>query len=256
MKKEAKTPNTNISTTSDIEMIEVNTPNFFNRHVLHILIIFGAGFLFFIFLFQIYFRPIYVVGISMQPTLNIESSGQFDKTHTDLVYYNSRKSYNYLDIVIVDISSYLPEQTDPIIKRIIATSGQSITFKRTKTYGDEFGYQIYFTFEVTNADGSKVEINETYIKTDEMYLSTSYLTKGFTFYSELYTSLSTGTEYTVTLASNEYFAMGDNRNNSMDCRLWGPIKKSDIKGKVCIHVAYGSNMFVAIWQQVFKNQSI
>lgn len=32
-----------------------------------------------------------------------------------------------------------------------------------------------------------------------------------------------------TLGPNDYFAMGDNRNNSQDCRVFGPIRVEDIK---------------------------
>ena len=35
----------------------------------------------------------------------------------------------------------------------------------------------------------------------------------------------------ITLGDDEYFVMGDNRENSSDSRLFGPFKKSDIKGQ-------------------------
>lgn len=35
----------------------------------------------------------------------------------------------------------------------------------------------------------------------------------------------------VTLGSDEYFAVGDNRPHSSDSRSWGPIKKNEIVGK-------------------------
>ena len=34
----------------------------------------------------------------------------------------------------------------------------------------------------------------------------------------------------VKLGKNEYFVMGDNRENSLDSRYYGPFKKSEIKG--------------------------
>ena len=38
----------------------------------------------------------------------------------------------------------------------------------------------------------------------------------------------------VTLKSDEYFVLGDNRPNSIDSRIFGPIKKSSIIGKVWV----------------------
>lgn len=37
---------------------------------------------------------------------------------------------------------------------------------------------------------------------------------------------------TVTLKAGEYFLSGDNRPGSSDSRLWGPVQRSDIEGKI------------------------
>lgn len=39
----------------------------------------------------------------------------------------------------------------------------------------------------------------------------------------------------IQLGENEYFVMGDNRNNSKDSHIIGPIQKEQIVGKVVIH---------------------
>mgnify|MGYP002936233866 FL=1 len=41
---------------------------------------------------------------------------------------------------------------------------------------------------------------------------------------------------TVTLGSNQYFVMGDNRTNSTDSRILGPISRDEIKGKATLTV--------------------
>lgn len=40
----------------------------------------------------------------------------------------------------------------------------------------------------------------------------------------------------ITLKENEYFLMGDNREKSLDSRMWGPISKNDILGRAFIRL--------------------
>jgi signal peptidase I len=43
--------------------------------------------------------------------------------------------------------------------------------------------------------------------------------------------LPASTEAPVTITENFYFMMGDNRDNSQDSRVWGPVRESALKGK-------------------------
>ena len=81
---------------------------------------------------------------------------------------------------------------EPIIKRVIAMPGEKI----------------------------KCEDNKIYVN---YHLQEEGYSKGNTCPTE-------GSEFEYELKDDEYFVMGDNRGNSSDSRMIGPIKRSQIKG--------------------------
>ena len=122
-------------------------------------------------------------------------------------------NYHSWDYLIIDKLSYRlrePKRGEVIIfsppvdpnryyiKRIIGLPGETIVLKDDKIY----------IFNQEHPQG--------------FVLQESYLPSGSHYYGELKT----------TLKDNEYFVLGDNREESYDSRRWGPLKKNLIVGRV------------------------
>ena len=123
-------------------------------------------------LFTFVIRMIGVDGHSMVPTL---------QDRDRLLVLNSMiyDDYKYGDIVVLRKSSFL---TEPIVKRVIATEGQTV--------------------DIDFSTGS--------VYVDGMLLKEDYI-------NEL-TYLEEGTEFPLTVPEGSIFVMGDNRNHSSDSR--------------------------------------
>ena len=119
--------------------------------------------------------------------------------------------YKYGDIVIAYKESF---DAEPIVKRVIATEGQTV--------------DIDFTLGRVFVDGELLQ--EDYVN-DLTYIDE-------------------GTQFPLTLGEGEMFLMGDNRNHSEDSRFSdvGCVKKEAVLGKVLLVVFPGrqTNEFGAV----------
>lgn len=163
-------------------------------------------------LFNVFIQRVQVSGHSMDPTLKTNEK-LFALKHVPI---------DRFDIVVAK------EKTDDenifIIKRVIGLPGDTVEYKKDQLYvnGKKMNEPYLNSFKEKLKDGSLIDyftkINSNYANFD---FNTDYLTVD-----------SSGNDtFKVTLKSDEYFLLGDDRPISKDSRAVGPIKKSDIISK-------------------------
>lgn len=234
------------------KVIEITAGSTLFGYFLGAMIIFAVCFILNLFLFQIIFKPIKVVGESMRPTINSSAKGSNYDLYTDTVYYLKTDNYKNLDIVVINGGK--TESGNKIIKRIVAIPGQTVKFKKVGDTGTHLIVEYYI-------DG--VLMNDDYTLETQMRISKAYSSNElYSFHNILVDALQNNVtiddqvahEFSVTLGENEYFVMGDNRNNSVDSRMFGAVKKSEIGGVVKIHVKYGQTFIQSLWHAIFSNR--
>ena len=138
-------------------------------------------------IFSAFIKPVKVVGESMESTLE-----DGDRLFVFRQAYLGKKNIpEYKDIVVVEADFFGEEKK--IIKRVIATEGQSLKIDNGNVYVDGVLLEEDYIKESMSKD-EFIEIDK--------------------------------------IPEDEVFVMGDNRNNSGDSRHIGTVKESDIYGKV------------------------
>lgn len=141
-------------------------------------------------------RPNVVHGISMQPNY---VDGEYILTNRLPHWHGGYQRGN-----VVVLSS--PISNELLIKRVIGLPEESISVSDGQ-------------IRIKNSqhpDG--VVLEESYIKESTSTVEGNYLLEGQWY----------------TIPNGEYIVMGDNRKNSSDSRMWGPVKRSDILGRASL----------------------
>lgn len=148
---------------------------------------------------MLFLRIIVVDGPSMERTL---LNGDYMLLVSNMFY----KEPKHGDVVVVSKQAY--DNGKPIVKRVIATEGQTV--------------DIDFNEGVVYVDG---------VAQDEPYAKTL-------------TTLKEGTAFPLVVEEGKVFVMGDNRNNSKDSRSTqiGQVDKREVLGKVAFILFPGTGM--------------
>jgi signal peptidase I len=143
-------------------------------------------------------QPFIVSGASMSPTFE---TGQY--IIVDQLSYQLNDP-NRGDVVVF---RFPQDPSKYFIKRIIGLPGETLKLN---------GQDVI----IKKIDGTEMNANEI----DGVILDEPYIRFQKNTYSE------------ITLESDEYYVMGDNRLESLDSRIWGPLKKEYMLGRAFIRL--------------------
>jgi signal peptidase I len=187
-----------------------------NQNMLYLLAIFALlGFIFLSlsvvrsFLYDMYSIP----GASMAPTINTNDLVIVNKH----IYSSAAKSLpNNAQPRRGDIIAFKPPHTPTTVylKRVIGTPGDVISFTEKQL--------------TINGTPVKTQKNEGITYAEDL--------NGITYQVQYLNEESTLRTFNTVVPENHYFVMGDNRDNSLDSRVWGFVPSENLVGKL-----------VAIW---------
>jgi signal peptidase I len=151
------------------------------------------------------FQPFFVQGSSMEPNFEdgqylVVSEFGYKQTNLDLLHFtvDSFKTIDRQDVVVFRYPKN-PEQF--FIKRVIGLPGESVAVRQGKV----------IIYNALRPDG--------FVLDEHAYLGLGVLTQDIP---------------KVSVGENEYFVMGDNRMFSYDSRMFGPINKDALIGRVLL----------------------
>ncbi len=134
--------------------------------------------------------------------------------------------------VIIDQISYKfekPERGEVIVFRV-PPEGLALLNKDTNKTIFYIKRVIGLPGEMIEIDGDKVIVYNQE-NTDGFELEEPYI-----YINKLVPSAFSNIHKKVLLGPNEYFVMGDNRHNSSDSRMWGPLSGDNIKGRTLLRL--------------------
>lgn len=155
-----------------------------------------------------------VDGHSMDPTL----------THGDRLFVLKVTPIDRFDVVVAKETDQTGQEKK-IVKRVIGLPGDTITYKNDVLFiNDEIVEETYLKDYLEQFQADKLQ---------KTYQYNSFFQQE-ALNSDAFTTMERGqvTEFSVTMAEDEYYLLGDNRIISSDSREVGNFNKKDIIGEV------------------------
>lgn len=178
-----------------------------------------------------------VVGVSMQPTINMNKNSK----EQDLVVLNYIKSPQVGDVIVAKKTFEGGDEKIYLIKRLIAKGGDRIEFLES---GD---FIINGKFVSQDFAKSKTSIWRKIFGADTQDGRIEGLIDRCPEYFE---------NNILVIPQGYVFYLGDNRGQSTDCSVFGPVKEEEIIAKVDYLVKYGENYTLSILKQIFTGGKI
>lgn len=157
-------------------------------------------------------QPVKVDGHSMDPTL----------ANNERLIVLKTTSIDRFDIVVARETEN--GQTKDIVKRVIGTPGDKVTYKNDALYiNDKLVQEAYLSAYQKAFKADKLQSTYSY---NTLFQQLAQTSQAFT------TDALGNTEFTVEVPEGEYYLLGDDRIVSKDSREVGTFKKSAIIGEV------------------------
>lgn len=138
------------------------------------------------------FEPGLTDGISMEPTLQDNTGFVVEKVSAIIFPFKRGDIVQHIEPI---------ERKNMFVKRIIGLPGETVSIKQNAVF-------------ITPQKGEEYKLSEPYLRSD-VIISVPYRAPRV-----------------FVLSDNEYFTLGDNRQNSNDSRAYGPVHRSLITGKI------------------------